>query len=255
MSTESQFRAITRESLGTQIVAARVVYFEETASTNTCALEQGRDGDVFVADRQTAGRGRQGRTWHSAPGLGLWFTVALKGEAEGLVFAAALAVRAALAGRCAPTIKWPNDVLVNAKKICGILVEQRNDAIAVGIGINVNHLRSDFPNELEHSAGSLFTETGEEWDRVALLRDVLTHLDRRVILLRNGQLESVRNEWARACDIVGKRIESEGHTGVVAAIDEAGAIVLDTANGSRRVISGHITVLDDTSPATHDSGD
>lgn len=255
MSTESQFRVITRESLHTEVVGARMVYFDETTSTNSVALKRGHDGDVFVADRQTAGRGRQGKVWHSAPGLGLWFTVALKGDAKGLVIAAALAVRDSVAGRCNPTIKWPNDVLVNGKKICGILVEQRDDTIAVGIGINVSHARFDFPEELRDIAGSLLTETGETWDRAALLRDVLTHLDRRVILLRMGEFESLRNEWVHACDIVGKRIESDGHTGVVAAVDEVGGLVLETAQGTRRVISGHITVLDDASPATHDRGD
>ncbi len=238
------YTSLTTASLSTEIVGATIRIFDEIDSTNTFALEQGTDGMVIVADHQTSGRGRLGRSWHSAPGLGIWFTIALDGVLEGITFAAALAVRDALADRCSPTIKWPNDVLINGKKVCGILTEHRAGITALGIGLNVHHRREDFPEELREKAGSLETEAGSGWQRVAVLRDILNHLDQKVILLRNGGFESVRAEWAEACGMIGRVIRCDEATGTVSAIDELGALILETDQGEHRLLSGDITFLD-----------
>ena len=228
----------------TQLVGQHIVEFDVIDSTNTHALEHGAHGVVYVADRQTAGRGRLGRNWHSAPGLGLWFTVALDGPFEGLSFAAALAVRDAVAPRGALTIKWPNDLLCNGRKVCGILSEHRAGRTALGIGINVHHRPGDFPEELRAKAGSLEGELGGTWDRAALLRDVLTELDRRIILLRTGHFAEVHRAWSEACRIAGRHVrigEIEGH---VLYIDGRGALVVDSAGKQHVVHSGDIEFLD-----------
>ena len=243
MPDTTPFSEIANLTLDTQVIARRIVTFDEIDSTNTYALEQGRVGEVYVADRQTLGRGRLGRTWHSAPGLGLWFTVALDGLLDGLTFAAALSVRDALKERCAPAVKWPNDILIHGKKVCGILTEHREGRTAIGIGINVHHRMSDFPEELQDKAGSLATETSGAWNRADVLRDVLTHLDKNIILLKKGDYAAVHAEWVAACGLTGRRVRCGAHTGIVETIDPQGALILNTSEGPQRVVSGDLIYL------------
>lgn len=243
MNATGPYADLVKTLPDTEIVGRKIVAFDAIDSTNSYALDHGEHGTVFVADRQTAGRGRLGRTWHSAPGLGLWFTVALDGLWEGVTFAAALAVRDALSSRCALRVKWPNDLLYGQKKLCGILAECRDNRTALGIGLNVHHAPEDFPPELRDKAGSLQSEVGGTWDRCAILRDVLTHLDGKVMLIRDHGLEALRAEWAEACDIVGRRIACGPHRGTVTAIDRKGALVLDTPEGTQTIHSGDIRYL------------
>ena len=244
MSDATPYAALIATPLDTEIVGQQIVEFDEIDSTNTYALEHGGDGVVYVADRQTAGRGRLGRTWHSAPGLGLWFTVALGGSYEGLSFAAALAVRDAIAPRAALTIKWPNDLLCGGRKVCGILVEHRAGRTALGIGINVHHRREDFPEELRAKAGSLSSEIGGAWDRAVVLRDVLTELDRTIILLRTGHLAEVHRAWAQACRLEGRRIRIGGIEGQVLRINGHGSLVVQGSGTEHVLHSGDIEFLD-----------
>lgn len=245
MSAATPYASLIESPLDTRLVGLEVVEFDVIDSTNTYALEHGGDGTVYVADRQTAGRGRQGRSWHSAPGLGLWFTVALDGLIEGLSFAAALAVRDAIAPRAALAIKWPNDLLYHGKKLCGILVEHRAGRTALGIGLNVHHQFDDFPEELRIKAGSLASEVGGEWDRAAVLRDILTALDRTIILIREGQLSQVHRAWAEACRLEGRRIRSGAIEGRVLRIDARGALIVENAGGQHTIHSGEIEILDE----------
>ena len=230
--------------LDTELVGSRIIAFEEVASTNDLALRTGGDGAVFVTDSQVAGRGRQGRSWHSPPGLGLWFSVALEGRQEGLGFAASLAVRDALRGYCPVEVKWPNDLLSGGKKICGILVEHRRDRTALGIGINVLHQPEDFPEAIRGRATSVAMVADRPVDRGELLREVLTRLDKRVMLLRRGGAESIRREWIAACKLLGRRIRCDDVTGTVVDIDASGALVLDTPQGRQRFGSGEINLVE-----------
>ena len=125
--------------LDTVVVGSRVLIMDQVTSTNDHALRLGGQGTVIIADRQTAGRGRHGRSWHSLPGCGLWLSVAFEQPIEGLEFAAPLAVRDAARRWCSLDLKWPNDVLLQAKKVAGIMVERRQGRTALGIGINVKH--------------------------------------------------------------------------------------------------------------------
>jgi len=238
------YDSLTAVPLDTHVVGRKILAFDEIDSTNTYALESGEDGTVIVADRQTAGRGRLGRSWHSAPGLGLWFTVALEGLIEGLSFAAALAVRDALAARAPLQIKWPNDLLCHGKKVCGILVEHRAGRTALGIGLNVHHRAGDFPAELRTKAASLESELGGAWDRAELLRGVLTELDRSIILLRGGGLAEVHRTWAQACALAGRVIRCNGVEGRVLEIESRGALVVEAADGRHLIFSGDLEYLD-----------
>lgn len=244
MPESTHFGHLERVALDTQIVGRPIVAFDVIDSTNTYALDKGTDGMVIVADSQSAGRGRKGRKWHSASGLGLWFTIALEGAPEGLTFAAALAVRRALSDRCDLRIKWPNDLLLNGKKVCGILTEHRENVTAVGIGLNVSHHKEDFPEELQDKASSLNAEVRGSWERSEILLAILTHFDEKVILLRRGGYEAVRSDWAEACNLIGRRVSNGDVSGEVTDIDGLGALIVDTPSGPERILSGEITVLD-----------
>ncbi|MFO7976389.1 MAG: biotin--[acetyl-CoA-carboxylase] ligase [Candidatus Hydrogenedentota bacterium] len=226
------------QPLHTRVVGSRILVFDTVDSTSTRALNTGGDGTVVVADHQTQGRGRHGRLWHSAPGLGLWFSVAFKGAMDGLAFAAPLAVRDGLRAFCSPTVKWPNDLLLDKRKFCGILVENRSGTTAVGIGLNMCHREEDFPPEVRSTATSLFLATAIDVDRGKVLRRVLTALDERVCALRDNRFETIRREWVLACNIEGRRVRYQNLEGFVTAIDGRGGLVLDTPEGVRRVLFG-----------------
>jgi BirA family transcriptional regulator, biotin operon repressor / biotin---[acetyl-CoA-carboxylase] ligase len=229
--------------LETRIVGGAIRYFVETESTNTCALEACEDGSVFIAESQTAGRGRHGTRWHSAPSLGLWFSVCLAAPLQGINFAAALAVRNAVADEVALTVKWPNDLYAGQRKVCGILIEQRKEWFALGIGLNVNHQIEDFPSALRHRAGSLLLASGHHWDRGMLLVRLLAHLDAMVVRLRKGECSRVREEWIDACAIIGRHIRRGAVSGRVTAVDDNGALLVQTESGVRCITSSDIAVL------------
>ena len=242
-SSSTAYDTLASETLPTHCIAKRIQPFASIDSTNNYALEHGEDGLVIVADQQTAGRGRLGRSWHSTPGMGIWFTVCFNSLVEGLTFASALAVQTTLAPRCETKIKWPNDILMQGRKICGILVESKNNRTALGIGLNVHQRTEDFPEELRQKAGSLESITGETWNRADLLRDILIALDQKVMLIKNGHFSEVLDEWACACGIVGQKIRAGEIEGIVENIDSIGALIVNTNSGTERILSGEIEIL------------
>ncbi len=168
----------------------RVSVFRETVSTNDLVMRAGEGGEgegrAIFAETQTRGRGQFGRRWDSAPGLGLWGSVLLRprwpvAEIARMTPLIAVAVARAI-GACtglAPRIKPPNDIFFSGRKVAGILSEARTGRdvfVAVGVGLNVNHERRDFPLEIQTSATSLAIETGRRWDRddvaARLLREI-----------------------------------------------------------------------------------
>ncbi len=209
----------------------RIDWREEVPSTNTLALDAREDGLVFVADTQTAGRGQHGRRWESAPGLGLWFSICLKGAPHGLNFAAPLALQEALSSYVTASIKWPNDLLHDGKKLCGILIEHRLGWNALGIGLNVNHAAGDFPEDLQGIATSLRLATGVEHDRRALLEVILNALEPRLEEWRSGSGTRLYRAWSDACGIIGQPVNRAGVSGVAQSIREDGALIVRTDAG------------------------
>lgn len=226
-------------------IGRRILHYDAVDSTNARVLALHGDGVVVTAEAQTAGRGRHGRSWHSAPGQGLWMSVGFDRAIDGLLFAAALAardtVRDALSGRGgAVSLKWPNDVLVDRRKVCGMLIERRGGRTALGIGINVHQQRDDFPEELRDRAVSLGMAAGRELSRWKLLRGLITHLDRRIATVEAEGALGAWTEWAAACAIEGRRIRSGEEEGVAIRLDRTGAIILSTPNGVRTVAWGDV---------------
>jgi BirA family biotin operon repressor/biotin-[acetyl-CoA-carboxylase] ligase len=260
MSSNWNARAVEDGLAGTRF-AGKVIHLATTGSTNTLAIEAAQAGEpegmVWVADEQTAGRGRGGHGWHSAAGDGLYVSVLLRprmvlAEALWLSLATGLAVQAAVeeVTGATPDIRWPNDMMLNGRKFGGILAETSASSNAlryavVGIGLNIQH--AAFPPELRGIATSLRLETGQEWPREALLVALLRALDREVDRLEAGEatlLErfSRASSWARGKAVqVGEDEGRDRYTGMTAGLDARGFLLVRTADGSlRTVLSGGV---------------
>jgi len=208
---------------------------------------------LIVAERQTAGRGRGENRWWSSEG-GLTFSLIVDGETAGftagadprVALLAGLAVADVLAEllpRDNIGLKWPNDVYLNGRKVCGILTEvppARRDAVVVGIGINVNNRVKSAPDGLHATATSLREETGREFARLDLLIRVCRNLEHRCSAFRVTP-GGIRTAWQRYCLLQGREVSvqsgSHRQTGLCRGIDESGALVLDTESGRRTIHS------------------
>jgi BirA family biotin operon repressor/biotin-[acetyl-CoA-carboxylase] ligase len=265
MSTEGSvfdLAALDAAIAGTAF-AGRVQHFPSVGSTNALALEAAQAGTrvgVWVADEQTAGRGRGGHGWHSAAGDGLYVSALIAPPlpmtmALWLSLATGLAARAAILEVTGMTvdIRWPNDLLLYQRKCGGILVETAVDGAVlryavIGIGINVNH--AGFPAELEALATSLRMESGGMVSREALLGALLRALDKEISLLvqeHRGEIAgtSLLERFAEASSWVrGKRVKVEeggGYTGVTNGLDGRGFLQVDGDDGVvHTVLSGGV---------------
>lgn len=238
---------------------AEVVYREAVPSTNDWALELARQGPqrlplLVLAAKQTQGRGRGANRWWSAPGA-LTFSLLLDTRhvlpavrrLPSLSLVCGLSVCTALASllpACQLRLKWPNDVLLDGGKVCGILVEspaQPPERCVVGIGINVNNAFADAPVEVRRRAISLADATGTPWDLTAVLIAVLRRLERDIGDFAAGRLplEAACRPW---CALRGKTLTiaagKQRLTGLCSGIDDEGALRIETPDGPRQLVSG-----------------
>ncbi len=241
-------------------------FFSTIDSTNVYAARLAREGasagTVVIADEQTGGKGRLGRSWISPPGVNLYLSLILRppvttAVAPQLNLLAAVAVADAIleVSSLTPSIKWPNDVLVDGKKVCGILAEMQTGAgvlqsVVLGIGVNVNAPLSAFPPELHDKASSLFLVGGCMLDRAAFTAALLTHLEKFYVLWLEQGFLAIRPAWERhAAALIGRDITvaaPEGTiAGVVLGLDSDGALLLQERNDGmpRRVLAGDVTVI------------
>jgi BirA family biotin operon repressor/biotin-[acetyl-CoA-carboxylase] ligase len=231
--------------------------FGELDSTNRYLLDLAREGApegvVVVADHQTAGRGRLGRAWLAPPGASHHLSVLLRPTlpADRLHLATAVVALAAadaleeVAG-FRPEIKWPNDLLVDDRKLAGVLAEAdwgtaTGPAVVVGIGINVNW-PPDFPDEIATIATAANHVAGREVDREALLTALLSHLDGRL-----GHWQQVASDYRRQCTTIGQLVEvhltDETFRGTVADVNDAGELLVDIGMCLRTVTAGDVMYL------------
>jgi BirA family biotin operon repressor/biotin-[acetyl-CoA-carboxylase] ligase len=215
------------------------------------------EGSVFVAEQQTAGRGRGAHGWHSEQSAGIYCSVVLRpalppSEALILSLAAGLAVHSAVQQidlRVTPDLKWPNDLLIEGKKFCGILTEMNAEAtrvryVVVGIGINVNQV--SFPAGLQPVATSLCMATKSEWSRVELCAALLKSLDReyRDLLTKPDARKSILRRFEeRSSSSRGRQVQVEengGFEGVTEGLDPRGFLQVRTGHGMRTVLSGTV---------------
>jgi len=243
------------------IFAREIHHYYKIGSTNNEAMSSASagapEGSVFVAEEQTAGRGRGAHQWDSAASAGIYCSVVLRpalppAEALILSLAAGLAVRAAVQqidSRVMPDLKWPNDLLIEGKKFCGILTEMNAEAtrvryIVVGIGINVN--QAGFPADLRETATSLRLASGTEWSRVDLCAALLKSLDReyRDLLQKPDARELILKRFQeQSSSARGRQVrveENGGFEGVTEGLDPRGFLQVRAAEGVRTVLSGTV---------------
>ena len=265
--------------------------YESVTSTNAIAKDFLYNDPIslpqlFVADEQTAGRGRMGRSWASPPGAGIWMSYLIKPDITPenipqITLLAALSVTNAIitygdkhALTTSPKIKWPNDIVLNGKKICGILTElvsipcnqeaerskldtaNYKNYVICGIGINVN--TASFPDEISDKATSLLLETKTTWNREEIITETIKNLSDYICdFEKNQNLKFIQDEYNRRLISLGKEVrlinnqlENDKITGtfeegiyVSKGIDETGALlVADTENNIRAISSGEISV-------------
>jgi BirA family biotin operon repressor/biotin-[acetyl-CoA-carboxylase] ligase len=266
---------LLRANLKTKRIGRRVLVYDRTASTNDVAAEYarhpGNDGLAVFAEEQTAGRGRAGAVWHSGHGDSLLFSIALvggplSGEMLSLTCAVAVAEAIGRVGPCRAAIKWPNDVLLDGKKVAGILVESRRvvrtsgrdprpvtrgtdhgprrtdhgsqAAIILGIGINCHQTPERFPPTLRPTATSLDLVAGTRCQRVTVAKRVLTSLDQWLrVAERSGQ--SVIDTWSRLSTQLGQRVtlayRQKQFTGNCIGVDPEKGLILQLDRGGVRI--------------------
>ena len=254
-----------RSGLGTRIFGRGIIdYAAERDSTNNRAKELAAggaaEGTVVLAEKQTGGRGRRGRSWFSPAGGGIYASLILKplipsSEAPKITLVAAVALCEALRAVCpgAYRVKWPNDVLVGGRKLAGILTELSTepdavDYVVVGLGLNVNIRPGDFPGDLRGKATSLMMETGEPHSRAAVLRTLLEHFERLYEHFREGDFAAVLRRWKVYADLQGRNVSVEQAqrriVGKVHGIDRDGSLLLRDSRGVlQRIVSGDVTYL------------
>lgn len=239
-----------------------IIYLERTGSTNEdakkMAAEGAAEGTVIVAGCQDAGKGRRGRNWVSPPGTNLYFTLLLKPDfspdkASMLTLVMALSVAQALEreAKICPGIKWPNDIVHNGKKLCGILTEMTLDSGVIGgvvIGVGINVSQTDFPEELQSTATSLKLEGAVVPERMQLLNCILEYFDKNYeIYLQRLNLSGLRESYEGYLVNRGKEVRvldpAGEYEGRALGINESGELLVETANGSvQKVYAGEVSV-------------
>lgn len=257
MAASELSAAAISDGLGTRLIGRKIVYFPSLKSTMAVAREETRrgasDGTVVVADEQTVGRGRLSRGWLSPPGS-VSLSVILRPDVSCLPYLIMLAAVAVAGAIEAVTglktqLKWPNDVLIGGRKVCGILVESEvsggvADYAIMGIGINVNIRVADFA-EIAPLATSLFDELGAGVSRLRLVRRLLVELDRLYRALPHG--EGILKKWRQRLMTLGRRVRvvsgDDVYEGVAESVDDDGSLLLRCDDGSRRrVLAGDVSI-------------
>jgi len=259
MKEDSLSPAVITRNLGTNLIGQRVIYYPSLTSTMEVARgeaeQRAAEGTVIVADEQTAGRGRLQRVWLS-PGGSIALSVILYPEVSylpSLIMVASLAVVRSIeaVSGLKPQVKWPNDILINDRKVCGILIESKvrrntvNYSI-IGIGVNVNLTLADFP-EILPVATSLSAELGREVSRLDVVRQLLVEMDRLYLTLLDGG--SIYEEWRDSLVTLGKRVTvtwgKTRYEGVAESVARDGSLLLRQADGGvTRVVAGDVTLRD-----------
>jgi BirA family biotin operon repressor/biotin-[acetyl-CoA-carboxylase] ligase len=259
MGEDSLSPALITADLATRFIGQRVIYYPKLASTMDVAREKAQrgaaEGTVIIAEEQTAGKGRSKRVWLSPRGS-IALSVILYPSLSYLPYLIMLASLAvvdsieSIAGLKAQ-LKWPNDVLIDGKKVCGILVESdlRASAVAyaiIGIGINVNLRLADFP-QISALATSLADELGQDVSRVEMIRHLLVEMERLYLTLPDG--EPVYRAWRDRLVTLGRKVQVKSGKSVLEGTAESvardGSLLLRHSNGSlTRIVAGDVSLRD-----------
>ncbi len=261
-SPDRLLAAEIREGLLTKYLGKELYCYDEIGSTNETAMKLAgtntEEGAVVIAEKQNSGKGRLNRKWLSPAGAGLWFSVILRPriaprQATDLTFVAGLALVQALHNFTGleAGLKWPNDIFLDGKKVCGILTEINAGPdlvrhMALGIGINVNMSKAAFPAEIKDSATSLSLAAGREISRLGLLKEVLGQLEEKYELYKRDGFSSFIAEWKKRSVTLNKRVRIKGlaeeYEGFAVDINKDGGLVVRLDSGElKKVYSGDVT--------------
>ena len=258
LMTEAEIKSL----MHTEWVAKEVLYFDTIDSTNTKAQELAEkgypSGTLVVADKQESGKGRRGRSWVSPSGTGIFMTLMIKPDinpnnASMLTLVAALAVAKAITSVTGEKamIKWPNDIVVNGKKVCGILTEMNAqfdyiNHIVVGIGINVHN--ESFPEEISHMASSLMIEAGgKRFHRAQIIAETMSYFEQYYdTFLQTQDLSALVREYDELLVNMNKAVRvldpKEPFDGKAMGITPKGELIVDTWESRKLVSSGEVSV-------------
>ena len=250
--------------LDTEIIGKEMEYHPSVDSTNRLAKKLAyhgaAEGTIVVAEEQTGGKGRLERNFYSPRGKGIWFSVILRPnflphDAPKCTLMAAVAVAEAMKRfNMQAEIKWPNDIMFNGRKLVGILTEISGELgkinyLVIGIGINVNISRDEFPEELQAVAASLSEICGEEISRVKFLRAVLEEFDKLYREINASGFDNMLKRWRKFNVTLGKNIRvisaidgGETFTGRAVDLNSDGALVVETDSGLRAVYAGDVSI-------------
>jgi len=252
-----------QRGLFTKYIGKEIYYFPELKSTNIMAKEKALyraeeidEGTLIIAERQSAGKGRLGREWFSPAG-GIWLSIILYPKLSPsyisritLMTAVAVVKAIKICTQIESQIKWPNDILINEKKVCGILTEMSAELdiinwVVVGIGINVNIDLRKFPEDIQENTISLKEFSGKEVSRVKLAQVFFQEFEKYYEILKRRGFSSILKEWKLYSHTLGKKIKVDmGEriiTGEAVDINEEGALILKKENGKLvEIISGTI---------------
>jgi BirA family biotin operon repressor/biotin-[acetyl-CoA-carboxylase] ligase len=245
-------------------IGADIICLGETGSTNEDAYKLAEDGavegTVVFADSQSRGKGRLGRRWESPQGVNLYCSVILRPpippvRAAQMTFLSSVAVARTIISTTSlnPSIKWPNDLIINNGKVAGLLNEMSGETekinfIILGIGVNINMSSAQLPEGLRHPASSLFLESGRPVKRTDFAKGLLEELDRLYDSYLNHGFAPVREEWLSLCNSIDREVmvdfQNQRIQGIAKGIDEEGALLLQPPEGKvERVLAGDVTVL------------
>ncbi|MBS4215881.1 biotin--[acetyl-CoA-carboxylase] ligase [Neobacillus rhizophilus] len=240
-----------RLGLTTEFIGKNIHYEETVESTqkiaHRLASENVPEGTVVIAEEQISGRGRMNRPWHSPKYTGIWMSLILRPnvpltKAPQLTLLTAVAIVQAIEEVTGlnPEIKWPNDILLNGKKITGILTEMQAEAdqihsIIIGMGLNVNQTKDDFPPELQNIASSLLIEKGDALSRASIIRSIFTHFEKLYLLFLEKGFYPIKLLWEGYAISIGKMLKARTLTGVIEGkalgITDEGVLKIEDASG------------------------
>ena len=243
-----------KNGLNTEFIGRKLFIYDETDTTNERAKANSDEpeGSVFIAEVQTHGKGSRGRGWVSPRGTGIWHTILLKPdisplEVSQITLVTGIAVCKAIGLNS--MIKWPNDIVIGGKKICGTLTEMSAEIDSVnyvicGTGINVN--MESFDEEIADRATSMYIESGKKYVRNEIIAKFLNEFEYYYKKFLDGGLGAILDEYKKYCVTIGRDVsvifKKETVTGTAVDVDENGALVVDTASGIIRVTSGEVSV-------------
>lgn len=246
-----------KKGLKTKIIGKEFIYYDNVGSTNSIAKDialKKPNGTIVLAETQNKGRGRRGSEWESLPG-GLWFSIILKPDiplehASKITLIAGLAVAKVIQEYGIDAkIKWPNDILINGRKVSGILTELNAELdginyIILGIGINVNVDIQGLKDDLKAISTSIKNETGKRMDRAAFFKNILQELEQQYIRFEAQQFAGIIDDWTKLSDTIGKEVTIIDPTGTIEGkaigISENGALLVRNEYGIKEeVIAGH----------------